>query len=289
MFPVPTCSQMLAAYPISHNRKVGHANTFMLLDATEIFAEVASMKTVNSFLYSAYKRSSTIKWLVGCDLIGTTWDKSISDGYPGAVSDPAQTSATSILKQIPFGCACEVDKGFLIENQCALLGISCIRPMKMLSNQEQQSKEDVALTQKVGKTRIPVEQINGQMKCSTSFFDQKIHIDQVGIADLICRAGYMMQNFKLPFIQQCNADHDPPEGRPCKAEIRWYGALDDGLIDIRPHMEFWGCNSDVAHWHELIDNAMYLALSDLDISAMVLDEEWPAKLRREHEEELGIS
>jgi hypothetical protein len=56
--PVPTWSQMLAAYPISHIRKLGHVHTFMLLDATEIFAEVASMKTVNSILYSAYTYSS---------------------------------------------------------------------------------------------------------------------------------------------------------------------------------------------------------------------------------------
>ena len=39
LFQVPTRSQMLAAYPVSHIRKLGHANTFMLLDATEIFAE----------------------------------------------------------------------------------------------------------------------------------------------------------------------------------------------------------------------------------------------------------
>jgi hypothetical protein len=99
-FPTPTRSQMLAAYPISMIRKFGHANIFMLLDATEIFAEVASMKTVNAILYLAYKHSSTIKWLVGCDPIGTTWNGSISDaGFPGAISDPAQTSVTSILDQ----------------------------------------------------------------------------------------------------------------------------------------------------------------------------------------------
>ena len=167
-FPVPTRSQMLRAYPKSVIKKFGHAHIFMLLDATEIFAEVASMKTVNAILYSAYKHHSTIKWLIGCDPIGTVWDQSISDGYPGAISDPIQTMVTDILAQIPFGCAVEVDKGFLIENDCILLGIRCIRPMKMLNGQTQQSKEDVGLTQKVGKTRIPVEQVNGQMKGSAS-------------------------------------------------------------------------------------------------------------------------
>lgn len=247
LFPVPTRSQMLSTYPVSHIRKLGHAKTFMLLDATEIFAEVASMKTVNAILYSHYKHSSTIKWLVGCDPIGTTWDDSISNGYPGAISDPVQTSVTSILDQ-----------------------------------------KDVASTQKVGKTRIPVEQINGQMKCSTAFFDRRIRIDQIGLADLICRVSYLMQNFRLPFIQQRNSDNDPPEGRPCKAEIRWYGGTDDGLVDIRPHVEFWGCDSEIACWHELRNDEDNTMLSDLDISLLVLDEDWPKKLRKEHRAELGI-
>jgi regulator of replication initiation timing len=64
-FPVPTRSQMLRAYPKSVIKKFGHAHIFMLLDATEIFAEVASMKSVNAILYSAYKHHSTLKWLVG--------------------------------------------------------------------------------------------------------------------------------------------------------------------------------------------------------------------------------
>ena len=114
---------MLCAYPKSVLKKFGHANIFMLLDATELFAEIASMKSVNSILFSAYKHNSTLKWLVVCDPIGTTWDASITAGYPGSISDHVQTAITKNLDHIPFGCAVEVDKGFLIENECALLGI----------------------------------------------------------------------------------------------------------------------------------------------------------------------
>ena len=135
LFPLPTRSQMLRAYPKSVVKKFGHANIFMMLDATEIGAEVSSMKSVNSILYSAYKHSSTLKWLVGCDPIGTTWDGSITDAYPGCISDPVQTAVTKILDQIPFGYAVEVDKGFLIKNDCALIGVITIRPMKLLKNQ----------------------------------------------------------------------------------------------------------------------------------------------------------
>ena len=287
-FPVPTRSQMLRAYPKSVVKKFGHAQIFMLLDATEGKAEIASMKTVNSVLFSAYKHNSTMKWLVGCDPIGVTWDESISEGYPGSISDPVQTAATAILEQIPFGCATEVDKGFLIENHCALLGIFCIRPMKMLNNQSQQSKEDAALTQKVGKTRIPIEQANGGMKRKTTFFDRSIRIDQVGLADLIFRSGYLLQNFVLPFIQEQGPTKNDA-GRPCKAEIRWYDGTDDGLVDVRPMIELWGTEPEIRRWGVLRGLDENKELSDTEISELVLGEDWPAQLRRDHRTKLNLN
>ncbi|KAL7537784.1 hypothetical protein ACHAXR_008075 [Thalassiosira sp. AJA248-18] len=272
-------SQMLRAYPKSMIRKFGHANIYILLDATECFADVASMKTVNAILYSAYKHKSTLKWLVGCDPIGATWKESITEGYPGSISDPVCTAVTKILDHIPFGCAVEVDKGFLIENECALLGIVSIRPMKMLEKQTQQSETDASNTQKVGKTRIVTEQANGQMKNSTNFFDKNIRIDQLGLADLIFRSSYLFQNFKLPFIQERAESGEKKTGRPCKAKIRWYGGTDDGLIDIRPMVVMWGCESEIARWEELRNLAGNESKSDTEISEEVLAEDWPKKLR----------
>lgn len=281
LFPVPSRSQMLRAYPQSVIKKFGHAYIFLLLDATESYADVASMKTVNAILYSAYKHNSTLKWLVGCDAIGTVWNDSITDGYPGSISDPVQTAVTSILDQVPYGCAVEVDKGFLIDNDCALLGIVCIRPMKMLEKQTQQSKEDAALTQKVGKTRIPIEQANGQMKSKTSYFDRKIRVNQIGLADLIFRSSYLLTNFSLGFIQGRD-DTDEPVERPCKAEIRWFGGTDDGLVDVRPMVGLWGTDTEIARWHELRDMEENKDKSDTDISEMVLDEDIPSQLREMH-------
>ena len=117
----------------------------MLLDATKIGAEVASMKTVNAVLYSAYKHGSTYKWLAACDLIGPVVNRMVGTGH---------TAVSDILGVVPHGMSVEVGKGFLIENECALRGIGCVRPMKLMDNQTQQSSVDAALTQKVGKSRI---------------------------------------------------------------------------------------------------------------------------------------
>eukprot|EP00978_Attheya_sp_CCMP212_P021548 scaffold63058_cov69-Attheya_sp.AAC.2 len=178
IFPTPTRSQMLGAYPESVIRKFGEAKIFMLMDATEIQAEIASMKLFNSALFSTYKHNSTIKWLTGTDPIGTSWDDAIPKGHPGGASDMVMTIVSEILEQVPPGMAVEVDKGFLIDNLCAMVGVICIRPEKRLNGQVQQSATSTALTQKVGKTRIPIEQSNGQMKQSTRFFNSPISILQ---------------------------------------------------------------------------------------------------------------
>ena len=272
---------MLRAYPKSVIKKFGHANIFELLNATEIGAEVASMKTVNAILYSAYKHGSTMKWLAGCCPIGCMADTMIGTGHGGSISDPIATAVSAILKCIPFGMAVEVDKGFLIENECALLGISCVRPMNMIDGQTQQSSEDAALTQKVGKSRIPIEQCNGQMKEHTKCFDSKIQMNQIGLVDRIFRSSFLLQNFRLPFIQE-RADNAPTTGRPCKAKVRWYGATDDGLVDVRPEGELWGLESDIARWHELRGSDKNKNLSDTEVSKLVFEKDWSTKLQRKH-------
>ena len=103
------------------------------------------------------------------------------------------------------------------------------------------------VTHNVGKNRIPTEQANGQMKRTAAFFDRKICIDQIGLADLIFCLMYLMTNFKLPFIQEWSILDETNQivGRPCKAEIRWYNATDNGLIDVRPTVELWGTEMEI--------------------------------------------
>ena len=82
-FFTPTRSQMLRAHPKSVINKCGHANIYLLLDATKIVAEVASTKTANAILCSGYKHNSTMKWLAGCCPISSMWSDSIRIGHGG--------------------------------------------------------------------------------------------------------------------------------------------------------------------------------------------------------------
>ncbi len=71
------------------------------------------------------------------------------------------------------------------------------------------------------------------------------------------------------FIQE-RLDLAPKTGRPCKAEIRWYGATDDGLVDVHPEVELWELEAEIARWHELRSRDCNELLSDTDVSDLVL-------------------
>lgn len=79
---------------------------------------------------------------------------------------------------------------------------------------------------------------------------------------------------------------DANKGRPCKAEIRWHGALESGLVDVRADIVLWGTASEIERWHELRDLETNKELSNTEISELVLAEDWPTKLKRIHIEQL---
>ena len=83
-FPIPTCSQMLRAYP---DRFI-EAGCFLLLDAFELFCQQSSNPNVASSTHSDYKKHCTIKILGGCDPIGCPWagTGTVPDRYPGRAS-----------------------------------------------------------------------------------------------------------------------------------------------------------------------------------------------------------
>jgi hypothetical protein len=110
-------------------------------------------------------------------------------------------------------------------------------------------------------------------------FDKKTRLDQIGLAGLICRSSYLLQNFKRGFIQQHDGE---TKERPCKAEIRWHGGEDDGLFDVRPLVDLWRTESEMNRWRELRKLPEHAELSDTQISEIVLNEDWPSRLRKHH-------
>ena len=57
-----------------------------------------------------------------------------------------------------------MDKGFPVGNEAVKDGVKIDRPAKRKRNQVKQSSVDTSQTQKIGNTRIVVENVNGEMK-----------------------------------------------------------------------------------------------------------------------------
>eukprot|EP00978_Attheya_sp_CCMP212_P000034 scaffold100_cov29-Attheya_sp.AAC.1 len=207
------------------------------------------MKLFNLALFSAYKHNSTINWLTGTDPIGTSWHDAIPKGHPGGSSDMVMTIVVSkSLEQVLPGMAVKVDKGFLIDNLCAIVGVICIRSKKRLNKQVQQSAtSSTASTQKV---------------------------------DLLFHVSYLIKIFKLGFIQEsCPKEGEYSNGQLCRAAIRYHSVTDIGLIDVRPNIGLWGSDEEVRRWYELRQCVTHNNLSDLDISEIVLAEDHPGNIK----------
>lgn len=279
LFPRPTRSQILRAYPVRFLEADGHAKCTLLLDAFEVFCQDSSNPNVSSSTHSDYKKHCTIKFLGGCCPIGCPWGDTVPDGNPGRASDVAMTEDTQILRQVPFGNTCKVDKGFICENQAIGEGVYIDRPQKRLKKQTQQSAVDTAQTQKLGNTRIIVENLNGELKGQVRYLNCLIPCLQFPIISKLVRAGYLLQNLKKPIIQNNNPrDTKLEDGCPCRAEVRYYGATAPGLVDIRGEIHLWGMDCEIKRHKQLSD--MHVDKSPIEISEMVLEERWDLKMRK---------
>lgn len=270
------------AYPQRFLEANGHARCTMLLDASEIFTQQSSNVNVASSTHSDYKKHCTAKFLAGCDPIGCVSAKSVSEGNPGRATDGLMTKQTKILREVPFGHTVKVDKGFLVDNEAAAEGVLLDRPQKRMKKQVQQSTVDTSQTQKVGNTRIIVENVNGELKLGIRYLNVLIPCTQFGIISKVVRIGYLLQNFKKAIIQNRNPDDSEPEGgRPCRAEIRWFGATDAGLRDIRGNVRLWGLKCEIELHNKLSKMEEHKNKTPTEISEIVLAQNLHLKKRKE--------
>ena len=90
------------------------------------------------------------------------------------------------------------------------------------------------------------------------------------------------QNFKKPIIQRRDPrDAIPEDERASRGEVRWGGATDSGLRDVRGDVRLWGLDIEVKRHAEIWAMHENKHLSAVEISEKVFDEEWPLKRRQE--------
>ena len=98
----------------------------------------------------------------------------------------------------------------------------------------------------------------------------------------IARISYLLQNFRKAIVQNRDpSDANPDGGRPCRAEIRWYGATDEGLIDVRDDIRLWGLECEKQRMKELLEMNEYKNKTKIELADIILSERWDLKMRRE--------
>ena len=137
IFPRPSSSQMIQAYPSHFIGADGHVCCFLLLHAFEIFAQQSLNLNVASSTYSNYNGHCTVKVLGGIDNIGCSHAKTISAGSQCRHADGSMTAESKMLREIPFGFTIKMDKGFIVDNEAVHKGVIVDRPTKRLCHQIQ--------------------------------------------------------------------------------------------------------------------------------------------------------
>lgn len=90
--------------------------TRIVLDCAETPVQKSKCVRCKMLTYSNYKKTHTLKFLVGVAPSGTI--TCISDSYSGRASDKFVVNDNKVLDKLDRGDAVMVDRGFMIDNEC---------------------------------------------------------------------------------------------------------------------------------------------------------------------------
>ncbi|XP_015124830.1 uncharacterized protein LOC107046672 [Diachasma alloeum] len=140
----------------------GYRKTRVVLDCTEIPITKSKCLKCRFPTYSHYKGRQTIKFLLGISPSGLI--SFVSKAYGGRASDKQIFSRSKILeKMIPSIDSVMVDKGFLIDAECARYGIGLIRPPYLRKNRRF-TRAEAESTARIAAARVHVERTIQRVK-----------------------------------------------------------------------------------------------------------------------------
>ena len=141
--------------------KKDYPNTRIIIDATELVIECPSSLSHQLATFSNYKNRNTVKVLVG--ITPSSVISFVSQTYEGSISDRKLVEQSGLLQMLEPGDEVMADKGFLIQDLLAPLGVRLNVPPLLQSN-SQMPPEDVAVTKKIAQLRVHVERAIGRVK-----------------------------------------------------------------------------------------------------------------------------
>ena len=143
-------------------KETGHGTTDLVLDATEFKFDTASNFDINTLMFSHYKNHATGKALIGISAHGM--GVIFSEVYPGSISDTEITEKTQVLNYVTEGHEIMTDRGFSIQDLCAIKGVSLNRPKQKDSESNQFTQGEIHKNFDIAATRIHVERYIGRVR-----------------------------------------------------------------------------------------------------------------------------
>ena len=140
--------------------KTGHGLTDLVTDAIEFKLQHASNFELNSLMLSNYKNTQTGEALEGISPHGG--GVLSSDIYPGSISDSKRTEECVAARFVESKHEIMNDHGFLIQELCAVRGITLNRPKQ--KENDQFAERVIATNFDIAATRIHVERFIGRVR-----------------------------------------------------------------------------------------------------------------------------
>nr|CAI5840547.1 unnamed protein product [Callosobruchus analis] len=150
------CIYFPSAEEVSKNLPKCFKNCRAVLDCIEIFIQRPSCLCCRIKFYSQYKKSTTIKFMTGVSPRGKP--------YGGRASDKLIFEESDFIKNLsPNRDSVMVDKGFLIDDLCAMYKIRLIRP-PFLKNKQQLTAQEATANKEIAAARVHIERSNQRLK-----------------------------------------------------------------------------------------------------------------------------
>ena len=191
----PSCEEIDDNMPLCFHKC---RNTRVVLDCTEIFIERPKCLRCRVRLFSYYKSTFTLKFLTGVTPAGLI--SYVSPCFGGRASDKTMFLQSGLLNKMIGGTdAVMVDKGFLIDAECASYNIQLIRP-PFLQGDKPFSREDSIFNREVAAARVHIERVNQRIKIfkiPKSRFPRALRSYVSQIFNIVCA----MVNLSSPILE----------------------------------------------------------------------------------------
>ena len=179
-----------------HQFKAKYPKTRVILDATEIYIEQPHLPELQQMTFSNYKNDNTFKALIGISPDGVI--TFVSSLFSGSISDKCLTRQSGVLDLLEEGDSVMADRGFDIEEDLMLRGVSLNIP-PFLRGKSQLSEKELIVTRRIASLRIHVERAMERIK-NFHIFDKNIPVSLTDIADRIFFVCCVLTNFQGPLV-----------------------------------------------------------------------------------------